>query len=684
MGTLGFLPGLAQELADVLTAPRLGDCTSALESGPVLLNPTRSALVGALDEAFRSADRTESTLVLALIGHGVSSGEDFYFLPVDGTGLGRSGEDVLLSQLLKEQLRDSPRLDGLLVLLDTCHAGVGAAQAGAWREVGLGRHLRRYEILTASADAPAFGGRVTECLIEVVRRGVGNAGSTVDSRYLRKPMMEAAGDQRPQRITHDGGSWAADGDEGLWWAHNAARALVGAGSDAAVAVLDRITELTGHIQPTAVLGELVAATESSTRVALVGPRGSGKSTLAAALALGPDEFLHGIVFGTRSSTVASVAETLAAELRITVPGFPEAAQDYLSRLSPAEREGFDALEQHVLGPLALVRPPSPVRLVIDALDELPTATRSVLVRALSAAGPHVHVVTTGRPASVRVTGSVLVDTDRTGPEAIEAYARGRGVAEAHVPSIVRRADGNWLLAHLLTDSALRPGYSPAAPGDDTTAVLRALYEGELIAAGADDPTEWRTAIRPVIGALAVAAAGPTVPLPLLVAASRHLHGPGTVTQVRDTLVRLSGLVVRTRPGQLDEHVGLFHASLAEDYLLRPGRRPVRHRPGRLPRRHGRGHRRVRTPRPAHAAEPAAPVRPPVRGPAPLVRLPRLRGRHPQPARPPRRNRRRRTGTVAALAGGLRRGARARAREHLLRPVRAGPMDGDGRRRGLGP
>ncbi|MFE4621229.1 tetratricopeptide repeat protein [Streptomyces sp. NPDC056747] len=570
--TLGFLPELAHDLADVLTAPQLGDCTSALESGPTLLDPTRTTMVGAIDEAFRNAAATESTLVLALIGHGISSGEDFYFLPVDGTARCRSDEDVLLSQLLKEQLRDAPRLDGLLVLLDTCHAGVGAAQAGAWREVGLGRHLRRYEILTASADEPAFGGKVTKCLIDVVRRGVATAGTTVDSRYLREPLLEAAGHQRPQRITHDGGDWAEAGDEGLWWAHNAARALVGTeeSDDAAFAVLDRVTELTGHFQPTPVLEELVAAAGSSTRVALVGPRGSGKSTLAAALALQPDDFLHGIAFCVRSSTVASVAHSLAAQLRVTVPGFAEAARDYRARLSSAEREGFDALEQHVLGPLATARHPFPVRLVIDALDELPTATRSVLVRALNAADPHVHVVTTGRPASLRVTGSRLVVADPSGPDAIEAYARGRGVQEANVPFVVRQADGNWLLAHLLTDSALRPGYSPAAPGDDTTAALRALYEGELIAAGADDPAQWRTAIRPVIGALSVAAAGPNVPLPLLVAASRHLHGPGTVTQVRDILVRLSGLVVRTQPGQPAEHVGLFHASLAEDYLLRPG------------------------------------------------------------------------------------------------------------------
>jgi hypothetical protein len=35
------------------------------------------------------------------------------------------------------------------------------------------------------------------------------------------------------------------------------------------------------------------------------------------------------------------------------------------------------------------------------------------------------------------------------------------------------------------------------------------------------------------------------------------------------VVRLSGLIVRSHPGQLDEGLRLLHISLAEDYLLRP-------------------------------------------------------------------------------------------------------------------
>jgi hypothetical protein len=222
---LSFLPKVAQELADVLTDPRLGDCDAALESGPLSVDPSHVDLVAAVRAAFTRADSDGSMLILAFIGHGVAVDEDFYFLPQDGHGQGNHDEDVHLSQLLKEQLRRASNLDGLLVLVDTCHAGVGAAQSARWREVGLGRHRRRYELLTASADQPAYGGIVTKTLIKVLRRGIISAGTTIDTRYLQDPLTKAAAGQHPQRITHDGGGWTQDGDEGLWWTHNAAHNL---------------------------------------------------------------------------------------------------------------------------------------------------------------------------------------------------------------------------------------------------------------------------------------------------------------------------------------------------------------------------------------------------------------------------------------------------------------------------
>ncbi|MEU1407878.1 tetratricopeptide repeat protein [Streptomyces sp. NPDC005728] len=573
---MSFLPGVAQDLAALLIDPRLGNCDSALESGPLLMDPSRTEMIAAIKEAFRTADDTGSTLVLAIIGHGIAIDDDFYFLPRDGGGQGDPDEDVHLSHWLKAELRKAANLDGLLVLLDTCYAGVGATQAAQWREVGLGRHQRRYELLTASANQPAYGGKVTKALIDVLRQGIPSAGTTVDARYLREPLLKAAGEQHPQRITHDGGDWAQSGDGGLWWAHNAAYDVTSGGAGGRGAVWDRLVELTSHLQPTPVLGELVAATTATPRVALVGPRGSGKSTLAAALAHPeasrgqvPNQFVQAIVFASRTSTLADLAHSLAAQLTETVPGFADAQHRFLRRLTSEERQGLDALHENVIGPLELVDPPPAVRLVIDALDELPAVTRHSTLHTLGAAHDGLHLVVTARSGFPSPAGSHHVSTERASDETISAYLRDRGVSQEHFPALVRQTAGSWLHAHLLADRVLRPGFDPAVLRDDVRLSLSALYDGELIAVGADDPTVWREQLRPVLGVLAVAGAGPILPLPLLVAASRHLHGPSTTTQVRDVLVRVSGLITRTQPGQPDEHVGLFHPSLAEDYLLRP-------------------------------------------------------------------------------------------------------------------
>ena len=55
---------------------------------------------------------------------------------------------------------------------------------------------------------------------------------------------------------------------------------------------------------------------------------------------------------------------------------------------------------------------------------------------------------------------------------------------------------------------------------------------------------------------------------LLCAASGRLGGPDRPFRVRDRLVDLGGLVARGRPGTDDEHVGLFHQTLA-DWLFDP-------------------------------------------------------------------------------------------------------------------
>ena len=421
MPRLSFLPDLATELYAVLTDPQLGACLPALPGGGLLHDPDRKQ-VDALEEAFTRADRDEAMLLVALLGHGIARGDDFYYLSVDAPGRGRSETDVHLSQQLKELLRDSADLNGLLVLLDACHAGVAAQQAAArWGEVGLGRQDRRYELLSASADGPAYRGDFTRTLVRVLRSGVPAASGTVDARYLRGPLQEGAGAQQPQRVTIDGGGWAQTGDEGLWLAYNAAQRGVD-DTAASLAVHDRVTELTAYLQPTPTLDALVAAAQEHRCVVVTGPRGSGKSTLAAALtrpaaARGhvPAGLAQAVTFGARSGTLATLAAALAGQLTDTVPGFAQAARAYDASLDTAEREGLPALHRRVVGPLSRLKLDGPVRLVIDAVDELPDVTQELVRDAVSAAlalashdaptgGTAVGFVLTARPAAARSTG----------------------------------------------------------------------------------------------------------------------------------------------------------------------------------------------------------------------------------------------------------------------------------------
>ena len=598
MEPLSFLPDLATELYTVLTDPHLGACQPALRDGALLHDPGRERVLDALEAAFDQADKDGAMLLVALLGHGVAHDDDFYYLSKDSPGRGRSRADVNLSQHLKELLRDSSDLDGLLVLIDTCHAGVAAQQAAArWGEVGLGRRVRRYELLTASANEPAFGGDFTRTLIDVLRSGVPTTTSrTIDARHLREPLQEGAQSQHPQRVTVDGGGWAQRGDEGLWLAYNAAqrRAYEATASSAA---LDRARELTAHLQLTRTLEKVVADSQDYRCVVVTGPRGSGKSTLAAALiraAAGrgrvPGAPAQAIAFCDQGTTSANLATTLAEQLTGTVPGFALAAQDYLANLDSAEQRDLSPLHRRVVGPVSQLQLDDPVRLVIDAVDELPDVTQEEVRATVTAACAHgspagssgtasLAFVLTARPGAARPAGAHVVPVHQPRDQVVTAYMRQIGVADAHIPLLVAKAAGSWLHAHLLAEQAVRPGFDPlqlpeAAPE------LTAIYEAELLRAGADDPELWQTQLRPVLAVLTVAparpilslppaGAGPTVPLPLAVAASARLGGPGTATKLRDAVVRLSGLIVRSHPGEPDERLGLLHISLAEDYLLQP-------------------------------------------------------------------------------------------------------------------
>ncbi|MGW5388510.1 hypothetical protein [Nocardia sp. NPDC003963] len=222
---LSFLPELATELYELLINPNLGACTAALadpERGGLLIDPTRQQALDALDIAFDSAGRARATLVVAFLGHGIVKANDFYYLTVDSLATGRADHDIALAPILKERLRDNTDISALLVLVDTCHAGVAAQAAMQWAGVGLEGAADRFAILSATDGGAAYRGDYTRSLIAAVEQGIPSAGATIEIQQLRRALQDGAPDQQPQHLIVDGGPWEGRRGEGLWIARNVA------------------------------------------------------------------------------------------------------------------------------------------------------------------------------------------------------------------------------------------------------------------------------------------------------------------------------------------------------------------------------------------------------------------------------------------------------------------------------
>ncbi|MGC1720598.1 MAG: NACHT domain-containing protein, partial [Isosphaeraceae bacterium] len=570
---LPFLPQAAVDLHAVMTDPEVGGCTDAAPRG-LLIDPTVAEARAAIKEAFRATAAEGATLLLALIGHGTHAGRDFYLLPHDGVEPPDSDTGVQLVQLVKEQRRLHPG-DGLVVLIDTCSSGVAAlAAARSWVSELEGD--LRFELMTAAADRPAYHVCFTRQLVACLREGLdGIPAEFLRSEHVKSVIEDLCPHQKPQHLTYNA-------DPGLYLAKNVVHARGSVGpSWAGTAAAETIQRLTAWLQPTPVLHEVVARSQEGRYVAVVGLAGSGKSALAAALARPevtertvPSDFVQAVAFLTGGTLTPEVASTLSDQLARSLPGFAATRDRFQQALTEDEKRQLDSLQRDVLGPLRWLGGGEAIRVVIDGLDQLATASSAAVHAALDAlvTDPglsRVRLVVTSRPDTPRPAGASEVRLDVAPDADIHSDLARRKVAESLHGAIAVRAGGNWLIASLLADQALKaPGISPESFPSD----LAGLYAQNLRQAGAWATESWRGEFRPVLGALAAAGVGPILPLKLLCAASACLGGPDRPPRVRDRLVDLRGLVVRARPGTDDEHVGLFHQTLA-DYLLDPASDP---------------------------------------------------------------------------------------------------------------
>ena len=557
---LSFLPEVATRLYEVMTDPERGACQPALDPSGLVIDPTVDAAKTAIEMAFERAANDEATLLLAFIGHGeqVPEDDDFYLLPTDAKVPPRDRTALNLVNEVKD-LRRLYETDGLVVLVDTCYSGTGALAAGkAWPSMSLGDF--RFEFLAATADRPAFDGSFSKNLIQWVQTGMSDAGGDLLCEDVSRVLAERCPNQVPQLM---GYQW----DKGLFLAHNRAPKVVvnpAAGTPAA----DNAERLTAWFQPTGDLERVVQVSERHPLVAVVGDAGAGKSAIAAALirpevapSIVPPRFTQAVVFASESTTPTQVATDLSGQLGRSVPGFRELSRAFERAASEEEWNGLGALHRHVIGPLTL-HEGDPVRIVIDAIDQLPEDSSAPIQAALRVlADIGVRIVVTARPDAWLPERAEQLRLRAANDAAVGAYLEDRGIGGDVAREISALASGNWLVVSLLAALVSAPGFDVAG----LSASWGSIYDGTLSSMGAVDSETWQNQYRPVLTVLAAAGTGPVLPIPLLRSASEKLGGPSRTGSVRDTLVRLRQLVVRGRPGTQDEQVGLFHATL-KDYL----------------------------------------------------------------------------------------------------------------------
>ncbi|MFJ9034689.1 tetratricopeptide repeat protein [Streptomyces sp. NPDC102274] len=567
----------AEELRDLLLDPDRGHCASAYGDGLLFDPGTVTQVRAAVKAAFERANAARSPMVLAFLGHGhVSAQSDFVF-PVTTSPVRPDPTTAFaVPARLRTLLADHGAVSGLTVVIDACSAGAAAlAAAQDWFPSAM--HIgREIEVLASTDGRPAYGLRFSRALNCVIRHGHARLEGLMHSRPLALTLGDTLEDQRPQAVTWSGSRHAAEGGTdgvsgaGIRVPHWVARNVAHNGSLSVVAatpgggLLPRLK----HFQPPPTLPALTKSVLGHRAVALRGPMGSGKTTLVAALSrpelvpMGEDTSegspVCALVQLRESWTDESTLAAMARQLVFFLPGFAQ-ARDEFERITPlAERQGLPPARRYVGGPLGLMPTRRPVRVVIDAIDQLDRSARLKVIEQLTllldSAPDWFGIVATSRDG-VRLPAEWHPESVQAArEEQISGYLNARHISTEQWTPIVSQAAGNWYMAALLAD------YGPREPGRLVTYEL--LYRDVLDQARRRAPDGRSTWVDAVVTVLAAAGQGAVLPKPLLAAASAAIEGPDA-EDVDHILELLAGLVERAVHPVAGELLGAHHQALVE-------------------------------------------------------------------------------------------------------------------------
>ena len=201
----------------------------------MLLDPSLAGLETAVTESIGDAAAAGATLVLAFVGHAetlpspLGGVGDLYLLPHDGAVPPTSKSGYLLGQRVNEELGTvGGGLDGLLLLVDACHSGVGAldvvTQAGAM----VAASKTRLEMVAATFTRTARDGCFSLSLTDLISHGLpGLSADYLDGGHAVDNAADTCRAQEPPlrlAMTQDDGP---QGTPACGWPATRARAGTG-------------------------------------------------------------------------------------------------------------------------------------------------------------------------------------------------------------------------------------------------------------------------------------------------------------------------------------------------------------------------------------------------------------------------------------------------------------------------
>ena len=542
----------------------------------LLLNPTKAIADAAVVAAMTRAHEEQAVLVMHFLGHGRGYQPDpaapaRHLLHVwdtvaepEDTERESNGWDPY--ELVTRRRGYCPEMVGLVLLVDACQASWAQKQVEAWGGVS-GGLLSAW--LGSSGDHTAWDACFSKTLVRVLKRGVSadeHPRRALVPDLLASDIEAVTATVCPYQAPRLGG----------YESHNPVLVVASnraASQLAAELGVDGVTEalllrLTEHYVTFAVTA-VVDAVRSSRVVAVLGGPGTGKSTLAAALRHPttddvPVAVVQAVVFAGSASSVPELAGTLRRQLD-RLPDFPDAVRRY--QAANAQRwDTLDSWQQQITGPLTHYL--QPVRLLVDGVDHLDgSPAQHTVGRALTAlindpALGHVSLLLTSR------TPLPLEGLDDTvALPALDADTARRYLSTRHLDGgaqqLVTLAAGSWLVLALAADQLAAD--QGARVGDHVPETLDQLYTDRLHRFRARQGEEVADVVLTV---LAVAGPGPLLPFDVFAEAVGTLHEPLSRAALHTMLgdPDLYPLLDRSRPGQPQEHLGVFHQTLVDHIL----------------------------------------------------------------------------------------------------------------------